>query len=161
MMPMSTGHATERGYKVEARHVGFIASHPIQLADGILTGEWREVAFSRGSNPCGRQPMNNPINHPSHYNFGKIEIIDAIEDWKLGFNLGNVVKYIARADYKENALVDLEKAAWYLNREIERRKNVSVVGCGKELATDGLAVTMTWSDRIEPATMSGILESDA
>ena len=65
--------------------------------------------------------MDN-VNHPSHYNFGKYEVIDAIEDWGLGFNLGNAVKYIARADHKGNALEDLKKAAWYLQREIEREQ---------------------------------------
>lgn len=59
------------------------------------------------------------VNHPSHYNKGKFEVIDVIEDWKLGFNLGNVVKYIARAEYKEDKLQDLEKAKWYLEREIK------------------------------------------
>jgi hypothetical protein len=37
------------------------------------------------------------VNHPSHYNMGKIEVIDAIEDWKLGFHAGNVVKYVSVA----------------------------------------------------------------
>lgn len=60
------------------------------------------------------------VNHPSHYNTGKIEVIDAIEDWGLGFNDGNVVKYVARAKHKNNQIEDLKKAAWYLNREIER-----------------------------------------
>lgn len=62
------------------------------------------------------------VDHPSHYNVGKIEVIDAIEDWELGFSLGNAVKYIARADHKGKAIEDLQKAAWYLNREIERRQ---------------------------------------
>jgi hypothetical protein len=62
------------------------------------------------------------VNHPSHYNVGKIEVIDAIEDWQLGFSLGNAVKYIARAEHKGKAVEDLQKAAWYLNREIERRQ---------------------------------------
>lgn len=66
--------------------------------------------------------MNNKnVNHPSHYNQGKYEVIDVIEDWKLNFNLGNVVKYIARAEYKNNALEDLEKARFYLDREISNR----------------------------------------
>lgn len=62
----------------------------------------------------------NSVNHPSHYNQGSFEVIDVIEDWKLGFNLGNAVKYIARADYKGNRVEDLRKASWYLNREIKR-----------------------------------------
>lgn len=64
------------------------------------------------------------VNHPSYYTTGGIEAIDAIEAWGLGFNLGNVVKYIARAGRKtKDGLQDLQKAAWYLNREIERRKH--------------------------------------
>lgn len=65
--------------------------------------------------------MNTPpdaVNHPAHYTFGKIEVIDVIEDWKLGFHLGNSVKYIARADHKGNRIQDLRKAAFYLAREI-------------------------------------------
>lgn len=64
--------------------------------------------------------MSN-VNHPNHYNQGMIEVIDAIEDWKLGFNLGNAVKYIARAGIKTSEQIeDLHKARWYLNREISR-----------------------------------------
>ena len=62
----------------------------------------------------------DPINHPPHYNFGGIETIDFIEAKALGYNLGNVVKYITRADHKGKRLEDLKKAMWYLNREIDR-----------------------------------------
>ena len=65
--------------------------------------------------------MSN-INHPAHYNVGNIEVIDAIEVWGLGFNLGNAVKYIARAKHKGTMTEDLEKAAWYLDREIKKRR---------------------------------------
>jgi len=60
------------------------------------------------------------VNHPRHYNMGKIEVIAAIDDWKLGFSLGNAVKYIARAEHKANKLEDLKKARWYLDHEIKR-----------------------------------------
>lgn len=60
----------------------------------------------------------DPINHPPHYTHGKIEPIDVIRDWGLGFCLGNTVKYIARAEHKGSKLQDLEKARWYLDREI-------------------------------------------
>lgn len=60
------------------------------------------------------------INHPKHYNEGKFEVIDVIEDWKLGFHEGNVIKYVARAKYKKNELEDLKKAAWYLARLISK-----------------------------------------
>lgn len=63
------------------------------------------------------------VNHPSHYNSGRIEVIDFIEDQELNFNLGNVVKYISRAGKKsKNILQDLEKAKWYLEREINKLK---------------------------------------
>ena len=60
------------------------------------------------------------VNHPSHYNKGKIEVIDFIEDQELGFNLGNAVKYISRAGKKnvETYIQDLKKAIWYLEREV-------------------------------------------
>ena len=62
------------------------------------------------------------VNHPSHYCQGDIEVIDAIEDWKLGYHEGNVVKYVARACHKQNRLEDLKKAQWYLTRLIEKLK---------------------------------------
>ena len=63
------------------------------------------------------------VNHPKHYNMGKYEVIDVIEDWKLGFHLGNTVKYIARSKHKNNRLEDLKKAKWYLDRKIEKLEN--------------------------------------
>ena len=75
--------------------------------------------------------MSEKINHPSHYNTGKYEAIEVIEDWGLGrgFNLGNAIKYISRAGHKnpETEIEDLEKAAWYINREIERLKIIKEV----------------------------------
>ncbi len=69
--------------------------------------------------------MDDKINHPAHYNQGRIEVIDAIEDWRLGYHLGNVVKYVARAAHKGHELQDLEKAAWYLARKIKSLKKAS------------------------------------
>lgn len=64
---------------------------------------------------------DDPINHPSHYTShpSGVECIQITEH--MGFNLGNAVKYIWRADLKDDALADLLKAAWYVQREIERR----------------------------------------
>ena len=60
------------------------------------------------------------VNHPKHYNPGKIEVINAIEDWDLGFSEGNVIKYIVRAGNKsDNRLEDLQKALFYLKRIIQ------------------------------------------
>jgi hypothetical protein len=60
------------------------------------------------------------VNHPPHYTKGGIETIDFIEAKELGYNLGNVVKYITRADHKGDKHEDLCKARWYLNREIAK-----------------------------------------
>lgn len=60
------------------------------------------------------------VDHPKHYTQGSIEVIDAIEAWQLNFRLANVVKYVARAEHKNNKLEDLKKARWYLDREISK-----------------------------------------
>ena len=68
---------------------------------------------------------NEMVDHPNHYGGedNPYEAIKVIEEWELGFNLGNAVKYIARADKKGNKLQDLEKSSWYINREIKKLKN--------------------------------------
>ncbi len=64
------------------------------------------------------------VNHPPHYGGDTVyECIKVIEAWGLGFHLGNCLKYICRADKKGANIEDLRKAAFYLNREIERREN--------------------------------------
>jgi hypothetical protein len=68
--------------------------------------------------PYGKN--TDPVNHPAHYKVGGIETIDFIEAKQLNYNLGNVVKYITRADHKGNTQEDLLKARWYLNREIAK-----------------------------------------
>lgn len=72
------------------------------------------------------KPPSDSINHPDHYNTGRIEVIEAIEDWKLNYHLGNAVKYIARAGKKDPAKLveDLEKAIWYVRRRIELELSV-------------------------------------
>lgn len=65
--------------------------------------------------------MTDLVNHPPHYTAhpSGVECITITEH--MGFNLGNAVKYIWRADLKANAIEDLKKARWYLDREIDRR----------------------------------------
>ena len=58
------------------------------------------------------------VNHPAHYKVGGIETIDFIEAKGLNYRLGNVVKYVTRADHKGDRLENLRKAKWYLEREI-------------------------------------------
>ena len=76
----------------------------------------------------------DPVNHPSHYNKGKIEVIDFIADQKLNFARGNAVKYVCRAGSKdpEKEIQDLEKAVWYINHEIKMLKGESNNGTKKE-----------------------------
>ena len=63
---------------------------------------------------------HDPVNRPSHYAEGRqYEPIAVIEDWQLNYRLGNAVKYISRAGRKNNAIEDLRKAVWYIEREIE------------------------------------------
>jgi hypothetical protein len=70
--------------------------------------------------------INNQVIHPTHYG-GKdnpYEAIKVIEAWEVGFNLGNTLKYISRAGKKDNIIQDLEKALFYLDREIQNRKKL-------------------------------------
>jgi hypothetical protein len=64
--------------------------------------------------------MSGNVNHPKHYNTGKIEVIDAIEEWEMGFCDGNVIKYVARHKHKGKPIEDLKKAKWYLERLIQQ-----------------------------------------
>ena len=67
------------------------------------------------------EPQNDLVNHPSHYTDGKIEVIDFIEDKKLGYHLGNACKYISRCRLKNDGrdkVQDLRKAIWYIERQI-------------------------------------------
>ncbi len=63
--------------------------------------------------------MSEMVNHPDHYKGNKFEAIDIIEDFDLSFCLGNAMKYILRSSQKGNKKQDIEKAIWYLKREIE------------------------------------------
>ena len=68
---------------------------------------------------------NDPVNHPAHYTAhpSGIECIDVTEH--MNFNLGNAMKYIWRCFGKGQTIQDLEKAKWYLEREIKRLKRAS------------------------------------
>jgi hypothetical protein len=65
--------------------------------------------------------LYSDVDHPAHYTQFPVEVIQITEH--LNFCLGNVVKYVCRADFKGNKLQDLEKAKWYLEREITRLKD--------------------------------------
>lgn len=67
-------------------------------------------------NPINTPSTKETVNHPSHYNQGKIEVIDFIEDQGLGFHDGNALKYICRHRHKGKPIEDIKKAMWYLER---------------------------------------------
>ena len=72
--------------------------------------------------------MSDVINHPEHYSASTVEPIDLIDGLDLNFNRGNVIKYVARAGRKKSKgksilakeVEDLQKAAWYLQKEISK-----------------------------------------
>jgi len=67
------------------------------------------------------QPQPDMVNHPSHYNVKGFEVIDIIDAFGLNFNIGNALKYLLRADKKGNKKQDIQKALWYLQREINTK----------------------------------------
>jgi hypothetical protein len=75
---------------------------------------------------CVNTEDRSVIEHPSHYTIGGIETWDFIEAKRLNYNLGSVVKYISRADYKGHDIQDLKKARQFLDREIARREGGEV-----------------------------------
>lgn len=109
------------------KHVGDILWEGINpnnvfTTDGELKQWQRDILENIASKPMEerKELANDAVNHPSHYTDGKIEVIDFIEDKKLPFHLGNVVKYVSRAGKKDPAktIEDLKKARWYLDRYI-------------------------------------------
>ena len=86
-------------------------------------GQWENIGVFSSDKSIAQQiemfePKPDAVNHPAHYKVGGIETIDFIEAKKLNYNIGNVVKYLTRADHKGNRKQDLEKAKWYLEREL-------------------------------------------
>lgn len=101
---------------------GFTGSLPAELT--------AECAEHRGAIGrvlyAERQQLEHAAGHdaverPAHYTRGPIECVEVIEGLSLGYHLGNVIKYVWRAGQKGDALEDLRKARWYLDREIKRR----------------------------------------
>jgi len=81
--------------------------------------------YSASIDGPGKLIENEMVDHPIHYGGedNTYEAIKVIEAWNLGFNLGNTIKYVSRAGNKVDMLEDLEKASWYINREIKKLKN--------------------------------------
>lgn len=85
----------------------------LRMPESLITKPKKKAKLSSSS--------HDPVNHPKHYTEhpSGIECIQVTEH--MSFCLGNAVKYIWRADLKQNAIEDLQKAVWYINREIEKR----------------------------------------
>jgi hypothetical protein len=77
--------------------------------------------FVDSRNPKSDTPHPDMVNHPSHYNVKGFEVIDIIDAFGLNFNMGNALKYLLRADRKGNKEQDIQKALWYLQREINTK----------------------------------------
>ena len=107
--------------KAKARTIATDLNTTTALVYAVQAALRKKAKKSAPPEPVGvvaSKPSPDPVNHPAHYKIGGIETIDFIEAKKLNYNLGNVVKYITRADHKGNRKQDLEKAMWYLQREI-------------------------------------------
>jgi hypothetical protein len=91
-----------------------------KIMDETIKG-WKTLSITSSNTPMQIE-MFDPVDHPAHYKVGGIETIDFIEAKKLNYNIGNVVKYLTRADHKGNRMEDLRKAQWYLTREISALK---------------------------------------
>lgn len=90
-----------------------------RLVESIVPGA---QAFARAVNTLSKP---DAVNHPNHYTShpSGVECITVTEH--MGFNLGNAVKYVWRADLKNDAIEDLRKAAWYIQREISLREKAA------------------------------------
>jgi len=104
-------------------------SSPPVLTNAATTGSCTKTKLMASSDsvyamPQAHEPLKeplryaDPVNNPSHYKMGEVEVIQVTE--QLNFFRGNAVKYICRAGKKEDEIQDLEKAIWYLQRELKR-----------------------------------------
>lgn len=95
--------------------------HKAKAAATKASKPMKVIAISTSNKPILPKSLKDAfdmVNHPPHYKAGGIETIDFIEAKNLGYHLGNVVKYVSRADLKGAKLEDLQKAKWYLDRAI-------------------------------------------
>lgn len=117
MKPLKV-HLTVNDVKI-ARSLG-VPIEAYAREKGLSFKARMQSAVDRPAPDIVAQHHTDMVNHPPHYKAGGIETIDFIEAKELGYHLGNVVKYVSRADHKGNKLEDLKKAQWYLARAIEK-----------------------------------------
>jgi hypothetical protein len=116
--PKATTKAVMKAAGVSANSVYSLRWKLRQEAEPLVIKRPKARLATSADFPTTEFIMPDPVNHPAHYTTGGVETIDFIEAKKLNYNLGNVVKYITRADHKGNRIEDLRKAKWYLEREI-------------------------------------------
>jgi hypothetical protein len=111
----------DAAYERSAIRSGLVKSEDALFHENraVSTAPWVPNTTAQEKQHILKDP-HDPVNKPSHYTYGKIEAIDVIEDWHLNFNRGNALKYIARAGHKHDTKEDLEKAVWYLKRELSK-----------------------------------------
>ena len=114
-VPIRSVYQTVHLQKKKARGLPMTALSPKPAARKATKG-MQVIAVSTSNKSIHSKA--DMVNHPPHYKAGGIETIDFIEAKNLGYNLGNVVKYVSRADLKGNKVEDLQKARWYLDRAI-------------------------------------------
>jgi len=127
--PKAKASAVAKLFKVSVANVYQRRSN---MKSAATKGNWKLASVSTSKKSVFQKPStlapnavasmalfaDDVVNHPSHYKVGGIETIDFIEAKQLDYHLGNVVKYISRADHKDDKLENLKKAQWYLNRAI-------------------------------------------
>jgi len=115
-LPATPAERIEASEKNNAELMAFGLAHDAEMM--VQTAK-KKVAFKKEKKLSSSS--HDPVNHPKHYTEhpSGIECIQITEH--MGFNLGNAMKYIWRADLKHNVVEDLQKAVWYINREIDKR----------------------------------------
>jgi Protein of unknwon function (DUF3310) len=106
----------EQQYNRRKTDPGYVSSPPPELIDDMREIELKVDPVNHPT------PVDDPVNHPAHYTEhpSGIECIQ-ITEW-MSFNVGNAVKYLWRCDLKRDAIEDLRKAIWYIQREIAKRE---------------------------------------
>jgi hypothetical protein len=127
--PTAKASAVAKLFKVSVQSV---YQRKAKLKSAATKDNWKTLWVGRSNKSAHQKPStlvpnavasmalfaDDKVNSPSHYKVGGIETIDFIEAKKLDYHLGNVVKYISRADHKDDKLENLKKAQWYLNRAV-------------------------------------------
>jgi hypothetical protein len=112
--------------------VASIYQRKAKMKSAATKDSWKAVWVGTSSKSARQKPStlvpnavasmhlyaDDKVNSPSHYKVGGIETIDFIEAKQLDYHLGNVVKYISRAEYKDEKIENLKKAQWYLDRAV-------------------------------------------